>query len=313
MVRVPNCVRPITALAACLILFSTGAARAADLDEGDAAEAVEPAPPVRVWTFDFTTYAWLPWLSGDVTVRGRPVEVEASPSDVLGALDWSGVPVWMSHMELANGRLTLFNDIMYSKVEGAGGFEVTRTGRFSTLSLAGDVEADYTQTTIEVGAAYDVWSAVDPVTAQRTTVGLLGGGRYWSQEVNISADLNATLNVAGPFGIVDLTRSGNRVFDRSGTVDWIDPFIGLRLEQDIAPGQSVMLRGDIGGFGAGSDFTWQAMANYNWEMCRTDRYALDAYLGYRALSVDYSQGSGNTRYEYDVLQHGPVMGLTMKF
>lgn len=304
-----------SAVVASSLVAAMGPASSADLGEDvgpvDEGAAVETAPPG--WTFDFSTYAWLPWLSGDVTVRGREIEVEASPSDILGALDWSGLPVWMSYMELSNGRLTLFNDIMYSKVEGSGGFEAARTGRFSTLRLGGDIEGDYTQTTIEAGAAYDVWSAVDPVTARRTTVGLLGGGRYWSQEVNISAEFNATLNVAGPVGLIDLTRSGSRVVARSGSVDWIDPFIGMRVQQDVAPGQSVTLRGDIGGFGIGSDFSWQAAAYYNMEMCRTDRYVIDGYLGYRALDVDYSEGSGNSRYEYDVLQHGPVLGMTMKF
>jgi hypothetical protein len=294
-------------------LTCAGPVYSADLSEGDPVESSGSGVANRDWTLNFTTYAWLPWLTGDVTVRGRPFEVEVSPSDVLSALDWSGLPVWMSYMELTNGRLTLFNDIVYAKVEGQGGFEATRTGGVTTLSLAGDVEANYTQTTIEFGAAYNIWSAIHPATARRTTVGLIGGGRYWSQEVDISAELNATLNITGPLGVVDLTRSGSRVIAQSGSIDWIDPFIGLRFQQDIAAGQSVTLRGDVGGFGAGSDFSWQALANYNMEMCRTDLYTVDAYVGYRALSVDYTQGSGKTRYEYDVLQHGPVLGLTMKF
>ena len=37
-------------------------------------------------------------------------------------------------------------------------------------------------------------------------------------------------------------------------------------------------------------------------------YLVDDYLGYRALSVDYSQGVGNAEYKYDVLMQGPVIG-----
>jgi hypothetical protein len=36
-------------------------------------------------------------------------------------------------------------------------------------------------------------------------------------------------------------------------------------------------------------------------------------IGYRALSVHYAQGEGRRRYEFDVLQHGPVLGLSMRF
>jgi hypothetical protein len=142
---------------------------------------------------------------------------------------------------------------------------------------------------------------------------VLAGGRYWHQETSVSADLNATINVTGPLGIIDLTQTRNRVIARSGSVDWVDPFIGARLRQQLSPGQDVTLRGDIGGFDVGSQFTWQVLATYNFQLCRTDRYALDGYLGYRALSVDYSQGSGNTRYEYNVLQQGPVIGATLRF
>ena len=45
----------------------------------------------------------------------------------------------------------------------------------------------------------------------------------------------------------------------SGSVDWADPFIGARLQHQLAPSQEITLRGDVGGFGAGSQFSWQAM------------------------------------------------------
>jgi hypothetical protein len=36
-------------------------------------------------------------------------------------------------------------------------------------------------------------------------------------------------------------------------------------------------------------------------------------LGYKALYVDYSEGEGRGRYEFDMLQHGPVLGVIMRF
>jgi hypothetical protein len=81
----------------------------------------------------------------------------------------------------------------------------------------------------------------------------------------------------------------------------------------MAPGQNLTMRGDIGGFGAGSDFSWQAIATYDMQICITDSYAIDGYLGYRALAVDYSEGSGNNRYEFDAVTHGPVIGATVRF
>jgi hypothetical protein len=61
------------------------------------------------------------------------------------------------------------------------------------------------------------------------------------------------------------------------------------------------------------DASWQVLATYNWEMRTMCGYLIDGYIGYRALSVDYSQGSGNTEYKYDVLMQGPVLGTTLHF
>jgi hypothetical protein len=36
-------------------------------------------------------------------------------------------------------------------------------------------------------------------------------------------------------------------------------------------------------------------------------------IGYKALSADYSQGSGLNHYEYDLTMHGPIFGVTARF
>lgn len=244
-----------------------------------AAEANDASTP-QGWTASFTTYSWLPWLSGDIRVGPANIDVDVNPDDLLRNLDWSTLPVWMSYGELRNGRLTLFNDIVWTALEAADGFE--------RRNLAGAVQVDYTQLTIELGAAYQVW------TNGASTIDLLAGGRYWRQETDVFLEFSGRRGVA---------------INRSGAVDWVDPFIGMRLQQAVAPGQSIMVRGDVGGFGAASDFTWQAMATFNMELCVTGGHQIDGYLGYRALSVDYS----SSNYEYDAVQHGPVLGLTMKF
>jgi hypothetical protein len=35
--------------------------------------------------------------------------------------------------------------------------------------------------------------------------------------------------------------------------------------------------------------------------------------GYRALSVDYESGSGNSKFVRDVTMHGPAVGVTFRF
>lgn len=247
------------------------------------------------WQFSLTTYSWLPWISGDLGIANRNLNVDVNPGDVLEALDWSTLPVWMSYAELKNGRLTLFNDTMWTALEGSAGFRSN-----GPLGLGASAEVDYTQLTMEFGAAYTVHT--DGVVGAPGVVNLdlLAGARYWRQDVDISATLNA-------LGVPIIAAA------RSGQVDWVDPIVGARLGYGVAPGQSVLLRGDIGGFGVGSEFSWHVLATYNAKICDLNGYTLDGFLGYRALSVDYSQGSGVRRYEMDTVQHGPVLGMNVRF
>jgi len=286
-------------VSAAILLVSIQAAQSGELQ---AAEAGSPAPQGASggWTFSFTTYAWLPWISGDLTVKGRSFDVDVTPSQVLDALDWSGIPAWFSYAEARNGRVALFNDIAYAQLSGSGDF--AKTGPAGIATLSGNVRAEYEQAIVEFGAAYEIWSGVNPGMGA-AAIDVLAGGRYWHQDATVSAD----------FAFDPPIGSGGRVFVRSGSVDWVDPFIGARLRQQIALGQNLTVRGDIGGFDVGSEFSWQAIATYDFQLCATNRYTIDGYLGYRGLSVDYSEGSGANRYEYDAVQHGPVLGATVRF
>jgi hypothetical protein len=295
------------------VAMFVGPAAAADLKGStkDSPADYSIAEPTQPWTFSFTTYAWLTWLSGDLTVRGRPLSVDASPIDVIDALDWSGIPAWMSSFEARSGRLGLFGDIVYAQLSDSASFARSGQSGPVTTSLSGRIQVDYKQAILEFGAAYEVWGDQRSPEGGRMAFDVLAGGRYWYQKTSVSADLAATLAGGGLIGGLDI--EGGRVIARSGSVDWLDPFIGMRMRYQIDSGQKLMVRGDIGGFGAGSDFSWQALGTYEFRMMQRTGYVIDGYLGYRALSVDYSKGSGNSEYRYDVIQHGPVLGATVRF
>jgi hypothetical protein len=95
----------------------------------------------------------------------------------------------------------------------------------------------------------------------------------------------------------------------SGTQDWWDPIIGANLSLPLGNQFSVRVRGDIGGFGVGSDFTWQAFPHFSWQFAKWG--SLQA--GYRWLYMDYETGRGANRFKYEMLNQGPQMGLTFHF
>ena len=78
---------------------------------------------------------------------------------------------------------------------------------------------------------------------------------------------------------------------------------------DFADKWKLAGRGDIGGFGVGSDFAWQGLAAVNWQPFKYVSFI----GGYRALYQDYEEGSGLDYFRYDVTIHGPVVGLNFRW
>lgn len=274
----------------------------------DAAAQEEQILSHSRWTVSFVPYGWLAFLKGDQTIRGRSVEIDVDPIELFEHLD--RVP-WMSYAEARKGPLALYNDIFYASL----GVEASRAGFLGGAAVDATLGVGFEQAVIELGGAYEVAKWASPGGsvkdshgfARSTAVDVLAGARYWRQDMAIHLAVTGTLDPTG------LDISGGRALARSGNVDWIDPLVGLRVRRQLAPGQEIMLRADVGGFGVGSDFSWNALAAYIWDVCVRDGVTYSGVLGYRALSVDYVKGSGVNRYEYDMLQHGPLMGLAIKF
>ncbi len=90
---------------------------------------------------------------------------------------------------------------------------------------------------------------------------------------------------------------------------WIDPVVGVTARYPVNETWSVGVRGDVGGFGVGSDLTWQLMATVNWKV----RDNLEVVAGYRYLDADYEDGSGADLFKYDMVTSGPGIGVSFKF
>lgn len=94
----------------------------------------------------------------------------------------------------------------------------------------------------------------------------------------------------------------------SGT-DWVDPLVGLQHTFPLSDSWSLSLRGDVGGFGVNSSFTWQAWAVVRNQV--SDRFGW--FVGYRALGYDYQTGSGLGFQRYNLTQQGPGLGVSFSF
>lgn len=113
---------------------------------------------------------------------------------------------------------------------------------------------------------------------------------------------------------VRYTDIDGRVEDQSGvettgTRDWVDPLIGFRFKRDLTARVPVLVRGEIGGFTVGSEFTWSVTAGVGVELAS----ALDVGLAYRVVDIEYKDGAVVDRFEYDVRHSGVIFAATFYF
>jgi hypothetical protein len=132
-----------------------------------------------------------------------------------------------------------------------------------------------------------------------------------------ASSLNAIVPWLAVKGKADLDqlgfqKSGSLAVARSGTINWVDPFVGLRVRHQLTPGHELQFLGDVGGFDAGSDFSWQLFGGYSFDF-GVWQTTLHGLVGYRALAVDYSQDSAAKQNSVDLILHGPVIGLSFRW
>lgn len=264
----------LPALVATLAL--AGAARAADIQTAPPV----PAPaPEREWTITVAPYLWTAGINGNVGIFGRePVEVDESFSDIFKDLEFGGMVV----TELHNGTIGIFTDIMYAKTKSDG--SVTRSLAGIPTSLAASVESSSFTGTLM--GEYRIYS--EPTG----TVDLMAGARLW--------DIDNDINISLTAGSVPLA-----AFSGSDGATWVDPMIGARGRYNINDTWFLNGWAMVGGFGAGSDITWDLLAGVGYQYNEHISFA----VGYRAMGVDYDHDG----FVYDVVQHGPVLGTVFKF
>ena len=227
------------------------------------------------WKVRTTAYLWMANISGDQTVNGEEAELDTSFSDTLEVLDFAAE----LHVEaMKDQRWGWFIDATYLRLGPEG--EIGPV----------NVQVDYKYWLLELGGAYRAQSwDTDNGPA---SFDLLLGGRYTSMDVTTSFE-NSPLP------------------STSGRESWTDLFVGARWITALPHKWTLLLRGDIGGFGIrdSSDLSLQGFAMLHRELSLN----WNVVVGYRALKQDYSRGSGSNKFAYDATTHGPILGLEYAF
>ncbi len=283
--RLPACL-----LAVLLLLTATAFAMGNESDraaEPEAKRSSEPPEPESFvapsspqpsasgatadkWQVAITPYLFLARMDGDVALGGLESDVNVSARTLLDNLEFAAA----SRFEVRKGPWAGLFDVNFMALGAQG-----------DLPLGGRLDVDIDMLTFESALAYRLGSA-------DTGVDVLGGVRYVRQDLRASR--------TGGIG------SGAQ---RKFTPDWVDPIFGVRFTKQISPRASFIARGDIGGFGAGSDFTWNVEAGAEFRFTRH----LGVQILFKALGIDYEEGSGADFYKYDIVSPGVVFGFPIRF
>lgn len=128
----------------------------------------------------------------------------------------------------------------------------------------------------------------------------LAGGRRFDAGRGRSVDVMAGLRAWSVDGLVR-----SPVLSVAPEVNFVDPILALRGTAPLSDRWSMLGYVDVGGFGAGSDLTWQAAITANYQA--TERLYFS--LGWRHLYLDYSDGGSR----FDGAMTGPLAGVTWRF
>ena len=274
--------------------------------------AAEPpaTPDPDPWRYNVALYGWALGVTGNVTARNQTIDTNASFIDLLQKSD--SLVGFMGYFEADKGRLGVYTDLVFAKL-GFGAGQTNYRNPLPGLSITTTANAalTYQLFIVEMGGVYEFVRWPGTTEGSSTSLDGLLGFRYWNNSIDASFDVASTVNLNLPAFGIERSRSFGVAIARADAIQWVDPVIGLRLRHNFTPQQQISLRGDVGGFGLGSQFSWQAVAVYSYSWQFTG-YQVAALLGFRALGVNYMSPGGGGVGINEVL-YGPIIGVSFRF
>jgi opacity protein-like surface antigen len=221
----------------------------------------------KAWSVDIVPYVWIATYDGSFGLPGSPNTDSAGP-----------------YSTRLSGAAMLCAQVHYRQVG------LFLDGAWLQLRTEGDAPSNlYRGTDIKSDIAYGTAALSYRLPeVGRLKTDLYAGARYWT----VANELDFKGGLAPGFDI-----------DDSRT--WTDPLVGASLRYDFTGHWYATVLGDVGGFGVGSDLSWNVFAGAGYEFTSW----CSATLGYRYLHVDYEKSG----FEMAANVQGFLLGLGFHF
>lgn len=229
------------------------------------------------WEFNLAPfYVWMMDMDGNVDLGTNSGEVDVPFSDITDNLE----AAFIVHFEaMHKSNFGVLVDVLYMDLEGTE--NVPTSVPFNTQA-----KVDLDMTVSELSGLYRI-------KKDEHAFDLIAGMRYVELDLDVSLSSNGPLDGLNP----------------NNNVDWVDPLVGGRWTWDIHEQWSFIARGDVGGFGVGSDFAWQGLGLVEYQPFKHASFL----AGYRVIEIDYDEGSGASYFRYNVKTSGPLVGINFKW
>jgi opacity protein-like surface antigen len=265
-----------------------------------------PSPAADRWKFRLIPYAWLPAVKGSVTVLGMKQPIRLSLSDLFRLVDELDVVVPFQ-FEARHGRWKVWLDVQYIKMHDRLRQSVTKQVGLAMVTADVTVNVDMRMLLTEFGVDYELFTLpLGQGPAPMLRFDVRAGGRYvyMKGEAGIAAQVGVQI---GPGDVRSPIGGFGR--DSGGSRSWLEPLLGVGVTLDVNERLKLMARGDIGGFGIGSDLTWQVVAGVEYKLCDW----ASVFAGYRLLDIDFTEGHGQSKFAFDVQMRGPYLAMIFCF
>jgi hypothetical protein len=234
----------------------------------------EENPQEKDWQFNLVPlYGWGVNIRGDATVGSDTVAPTVDLTEAFDTLEGAFSLLFSGKYK---NKFGFVFDYLYLDVSGG-----------QDIALNSNVGIDLKTQLAELAGTYSF-----DLGNERHVFDALLGLRYLRAEVDVDLDI-----------------AGKREFSQSETKDLLDPIIGANYIWKITDKWNLKLHGDIGGFGIGSDFSWQAAGIIDFWPWKHVGFS----GGYRALGYKFEDSDSQKTFELDLLIHGPIIGLSFRW
>ncbi len=235
------------------------------------------------WNFNVTPYLQFAGMTGEIDfdvnpLLGGTIPVDATFSDLANNLSFA----FMVNAEASKGKWTIMTDFIYLKLDKGG------TTQFDSDIISSTAKAELEQIIFELGGGYQF------AKTGNFTFDAIAGARFFNLDNSIA------FNLTSPDGSIDISQSFNN------NLSFTDPYIGFRYKTNWNKWRHTA-RIDVGGFGAGSEYSWKFNVMFGFDVSKTIAIA----AGYQGYGVDYRESDVNFRY--DMYTGGGVLGLNFHF